>query len=1149
MADIAAVTTIEITARDATRPAFASLNRSFGELQNSTAAVQRALGGIASIAGVAFLVSTVRQVTEATAALDDLADITGSSVESLSRLSNQAMISGASFDELQGLVTKLAANMGGVDATSQRAQRAMQLLGVSTRDPAQALNEIAVKLNEFRDGVEKAAIAREIFGRTGPEFLASLRDIAELQDVGASVTREQAAETERLQKEYRRLGVEASGLANALLAKVVPALASTMEAMRLARSNGLSFSESLDFIGDTSIESVVDRLMRVRAEMDALRDTIAQARERTDDPFFGPQARAQIGNATLALEELTKRYATLVELQNRAALRAAAALGDTSDQTDRLLQRLQLRAPAVPGEDPVAKGNEFARLLDQIKQKAADAQLALDHAFDSEPIVEAERELEKLFASDVFKRGPKEWQVAMLAWYGALIQSQRGLRDAKAATEALATAERDLADLREELVAIDDKRVAAMDEQQAVLIEQLKRLQEEGEAIGLTKRELDALNLARIDAKIATLEQAAASRESVAGMDAETAAMYVQIQALRRIRDQTSSNQVRQEVVDQANAARDAWQRTADSIGQSLTDALLRGFESGADFAKNFRDTLVNMFQTLVLRPIIQAIVMPVAGGAASMFSGAAGANPMGGGMGGAGDFMSMFGIGNPYGSGFSIMNNSWANATSGMGPPTATGAFSTTFGSAFSNALGGAGMGFGIGTVGAQLFGNGRNDQGMQIGGAIGGAIGSVWGPIGSMVGSVIGSAIGSLFKSGGGPKSGGYASTPNLNLGPLFAADNNRYFTPTQSDDEIQKIVDTTSKTFASLYGGLGGKGDPRFGLAVGFDTDPDGTAANRAHVGAFVDGKLVYNYESGDDALGRDPELLQKTLELETKRAILAGLQASDLPEDIANILNVVAAATASSEEIDQIFQMAAAMKTVTDVLAKNPLDDALEAIATAGQSAYASLGDTADAFEDLIASYDGTTEASKQIEVATVSYYNALVNVIAGIEQLRRSIDAMFGDTIRDLTMQTLDDEGKKRYYQEQVSLLYGQLQGATDPAEIQRITGQINEYMRAAFGLLSPEEQQGLLQQYIDFARQVQTLADQRLAEAEAVAQARADQLFTQLREVLAGAAGDMKAAGQDMKSAAADMKAAGALDLQAAREPLVIQLPEPAVNA
>lgn len=53
--------------------------------------------------------------------------------------------------------------------------------------------------------------------------------------------------------------------------------------------------------------------------------------------------------------------------------------------------------------------------------------------------------------------------------------------------------------------------------------------------------------------------------------------------------------------------------KTADQINQSLTDALMRGFENGKDFAQNLKDTIINMFKTMVLRPVVQAIVNPLA--------------------------------------------------------------------------------------------------------------------------------------------------------------------------------------------------------------------------------------------------------------------------------------------------------------------------------------------------------------------------------------------------------------------------------------------------------------------------------------------------------------------------------------------------------
>jgi TP901 family phage tail tape measure protein len=66
--------------------------------------------------------------------------------------------------------------------------------------------------------------------------------------------------------------------------------------------------------------------------------------------------------------------------------------------------------------------------------------------------------------------------------------------------------------------------------------------------------------------------------------------------------------------VDAAARAAEEWRRAGDDIERSLTDALLRGFESGSGFAQNFVDSLKNMFNTLVLRPIIQPIAQAAAG-------------------------------------------------------------------------------------------------------------------------------------------------------------------------------------------------------------------------------------------------------------------------------------------------------------------------------------------------------------------------------------------------------------------------------------------------------------------------------------------------------------------------------------------------------
>ncbi len=81
-----------------------------------------------------------------------------------------------------------------------------------------------------------------------------------------------------------------------------------------------------------------------------------------------------------------------------------------------------------------------------------------------------------------------------------------------------------------------------------------------------------------------------------------------------QLREQARANFRVNSANAESKAVLDEWQRTTDSINNSLTDALLRGFESGKGFAENFRDTLKNMFSTLVLRPVISAALSPLDG-------------------------------------------------------------------------------------------------------------------------------------------------------------------------------------------------------------------------------------------------------------------------------------------------------------------------------------------------------------------------------------------------------------------------------------------------------------------------------------------------------------------------------------------------------
>lgn len=87
-----------------------------------------------------------------------------------------------------------------------------------------------------------------------------------------------------------------------------------------------------------------------------------------------------------------------------------------------------------------------------------------------------------------------------------------------------------------------------------------------------------------------------------------------EIAARKELAEYTGRKEGRDAAKKAADKAADDWKKASDKISNDLTDALMRGFESGKDFAKNMRDVIVNMFKTMVLKPTVSAIMSPITG-------------------------------------------------------------------------------------------------------------------------------------------------------------------------------------------------------------------------------------------------------------------------------------------------------------------------------------------------------------------------------------------------------------------------------------------------------------------------------------------------------------------------------------------------------
>lgn len=372
------------------------------------------------------------------------------------------------------------------------------------------------------------------------------------------------------------------------------------------------------------------------------------------------------------------------------------------------------------------------------------------------------------------------------------------------------------------------------------LEERARALEDELETYGLTEAQIQQTIIARIEEARAIAAGNGASEEHLRYLDRE-------IEARKRIATAAQGVDVRRANDKAAREAEEAWKRTANAIEDALIDALMEGGKSGKEYIEG-------LFRSMVLRPVVQAIVQPIAGGITTALGfGAPGQAGAAGGAGGGLSFnpMSLLG-GNSIGMGFS--NAAIGLAQSNLLAGTGVGNYLTGFAgnaAGMSNlALGGAGL---LGGVGAGLlFGN----QGYaSAGGSLSSTVGMIaGGPVGAVIGGLLGGAVGSLF-GGGKPSDKSAWATVNPTTGAVSGIGS-----MTGKKDPGQEARDATAQ-LAQLVGSFAGLAGISSGVTVmtgGRDglrlkiNRSGGTQGFRTPGAGIANGGNALNYGYGDAAI---------------------------------------------------------------------------------------------------------------------------------------------------------------------------------------------------------------------------------------------------------------------------------------------------------
>lgn len=372
--------------------------RRMGEIASSVNRVREAAAGVGSaltaafsVAGLSVLTRGVLAVVDGLDAFNDAADATGASIENISALEDIASRTGTAFETVEGALLKL--NQGLKDAAPGSGfDKALQAIGLSAAelrrvDPAEALLRVSQALAGFNDDADKARVVQELFGKSTRDVAGFLRDVAERGELNATVTKQQTAEAEALNRQLFALQTNLRNVARDIVSELLPAVTKYLEKLAALRKGS----------GTTIFGQ------EIVSEVQSARLTLAVAK--VEDLKLALEKEP--GNPALAraLQEARADADALL----RSATNANAALKDTLGATARLGRRpaneggggLRSRtigdSAAILGNPPktarVEKPVELAFQMDEATQAA----LRTIQQTDVAKIAALNAQLDKLF--------------------------------------------------------------------------------------------------------------------------------------------------------------------------------------------------------------------------------------------------------------------------------------------------------------------------------------------------------------------------------------------------------------------------------------------------------------------------------------------------------------------------------------------------------------------------------------------------------------------------------------------------------------------------------------------------------------------------------------------------------------------------------
>lgn len=233
--------------------------RQLGKFDSDASALVKRIGATVATAAVAAATAFAamgKAAIDSADKLNKLSQSTGVSVESLSQLKYVAELSDVSLEDLSTSLARLSRTAEGAAQGQKSQAEAFARLGISATDAKgqlkgteELLLDIAEQFSQYQDGAAKAALAQDLFGRSGANlipFLNQGRDgiealKREADALGLTLSAEAAQAAEEFNDNLTRLKAVTQGIVNQLVQEMLP----TLQAFSANAVDSAARSESL----------------------------------------------------------------------------------------------------------------------------------------------------------------------------------------------------------------------------------------------------------------------------------------------------------------------------------------------------------------------------------------------------------------------------------------------------------------------------------------------------------------------------------------------------------------------------------------------------------------------------------------------------------------------------------------------------------------------------------------------------------------------------------------------------------------------------------------------------------------------------------------------------------------------------------------